>query len=89
MCYLKIDVFDNYQNPMTLYKVIEFSIDEANTIIESKHVFQNQIWCLPKEVFSGNQEEEICLNHIRDGWIECSQTEYNSKVCSKMKATAE
>lgn len=86
MCYLKCEVLDNYQNPMTLYKLIEYRLSEQNTVIESKHVFQNQIWCVPTEVFVGNQEVEICQNHIRDGWAECARAEYESQLCDKNKS---
>lgn len=84
MTYLKSDFKDNFQNLCLVFKVIEYNLDEDQTIEDYIVVYKNT-YTSQAEIQEGDTTSELVKTGFSQKFKECSKTQYESAIENKKK----
>ena len=84
MTYLKSEFIDNFQNLCSAFKIIEYNLDEDQTI-EEYIVVDNKTYNSKSEIHEGDNTAELMNIGLSQKFKECSKSEYEEAIKNKMR----
>ena len=84
MRYLKSDLSDRFQDPMIIYRLVEYD-QKSDTTTDDTIVIYTNLHTIENGSESGDKEDSLVESLITQGYKEVSKVEYEKDIKDKPK----